>query len=83
MSDTPNTSLSRIGEILVAMGKVTEAQLNEALVEQGRSDATVRKPLGQILLEKDYVEPNDIIEAIKQQVKLRGGEVGNSYPSPN
>jgi len=60
-----------IGQILVALKKVTREQLDEALRIQQGLPADSKKPLGQILLELDYVDPNDIIEAIRVQMQMR------------
>jgi hypothetical protein len=74
---TQSSSPTLIGQILVALGKITKEQLQEALESQSASTDENRKPLGQILLEKDYVDPNDIIEAIKVQMQMRASEQGN------
>ncbi len=62
---------SLIGQILVALGKITKEQLAEALKVQINTPVEQRKPIGQVLLELDYVEPNDIIEAIRVQMQMR------------
>ena len=63
-----------IGQILVALGKINREQLKEALTVQATLPKDSRKPLGQILLELDYVDPNDIIEAIRVQMHMRTSE---------
>lgn len=70
-------SSSLIGQVLLAMGRITKKQLDEALEIQQKMTQDKRKPLGQILLELDYVDPNDIIEAIRIQVQMRGQESKN------
>ncbi|MDX1918416.1 MAG: hypothetical protein SFT81_04675 [Candidatus Caenarcaniphilales bacterium] len=67
-------SVSLIGQILVALGKINHEQLDEALKLQSNMPKDARKPLGQILLELDYIDPNDIIEAIRVQMKMRSVE---------
>ena len=62
-----------LGEILISLGVLTEAQLNSALKEQETLDAQGKehKPIGQILLEHGFISPNDLIEAIKIQTKQK------------
>ena len=62
-----------LGEILISLGVLTEAQLNSALKEQETLDARGKehKPIGQILLEHGFISPNDLIEAIKIQTKQK------------
>jgi hypothetical protein len=71
-------SASLIGQILVALGKINQEQLDEALKEQAATSKDVRKPLGQILLELDYIDPNDIIEAIRVQMQMREKSVSSN-----
>ena len=47
MSTDFNPQFSRIGEILVHQGKISESQLNQALVEQKNT----REKLGQTLID--------------------------------
>ncbi len=70
-------SPSLIGQILVALGKITKQQLTEALNLQAAMPKDDKKPLGQILLEMDYIDPNDIIEAIRVQMQMREGKPTN------
>lgn len=62
-----------LGEILINLSILTEEQLNLALKEQETLDlqGKERKPIGQILLEHGFVTPNDLVEAIKIQVKRK------------
>lgn len=62
-----------LGEILINLGVLTEEQLNLALKEQETlaSQGKEHKPIGQILLEHGFVTPNDLVEAIKIQVKQK------------
>ncbi|MDJ0625899.1 MAG: hypothetical protein QNJ31_05990 [Candidatus Caenarcaniphilales bacterium] len=71
MSQEPS---SLIGQILVALGKISNDQLKEALDKQASLSTDDKKPLGQVLLEMDYVDPNDIIEAIRVQMQMRSSE---------
>lgn len=68
------SKLSLIGQILIALGKIDERQLGEALKVQAELPEDQKKPLGQILLELDLIDPNDIIEAIRVQMQMRAEE---------
>lgn len=57
----------RLGEILISLGALDEAQLNKALEMQAEQPADEKFPIGRILLEEGFIEPNDLIEAIKIQ----------------
>lgn len=61
-----------LGEILISLGALTEEHLNLALKEQETLDSQKEhKPIGQILLEHEFITPNDLVEAIKIQVKQK------------
>ncbi len=55
-----------IGRILIKMGKVTRAQVSEALELQKKK----RGPLGQLLIELGYVESRDVHAALAAQVGM-------------
>lgn len=55
-----------LGRILIKMGKVTRAQVSEALELQKKK----RGPLGQILIELGYVEQKDVHLALAAQVGM-------------
>jgi type IV pilus assembly protein PilB len=55
-----------LGRILTKMGKVTRAQVAEALDLQKKK----RGPLGQLLIELGYVEEEDVNEALAAQVGM-------------
>jgi type IV pilus assembly protein PilB len=56
-------SKDRLGDILIRMKKITTPQLLEAIVEQRNSG----KKLGEVLLERKLVRPEDIQAALKSQ----------------
>ncbi len=58
--------LKRIGDMLLESGKITEAQLMDALKKQ---KATGRK-VGEVLLEEFYVTEQEIIEVLKVQLDI-------------
>jgi type IV pilus assembly protein PilB len=55
-----------LGRILIKMGKVTRAQVSEALELQKQK----RGPLGQLLIEMGYVEEADVNRALAAQVGM-------------
>ena len=57
----------KLGEILVAAGKITEGQLNYVLSKQG----TIGKKLGQILVDEKMVSEDDMINAIVAQTGIQ------------
>ena len=57
----------KLGEILVAAGKITEEQLNYVLNKQG----VVGKKIGQILVDEKMVSEDDMINAIVAQTGIQ------------
>lgn len=57
----------KLGEILVAAGKITEEQLNYVLSKQG----IIGKKLGQILVDEKMVSEDDMINAIVAQTGIQ------------
>jgi len=55
-----------LGRILIKMGKVTRAQVSEALELQKKK----RGPLGQLLIEMGYVQEKDVHRALAAQVGM-------------
>jgi len=71
MADTGMPPISQLrgrplGRILIKMGKLTRAQVSEALELQKQK----RGPLGQLLIEMGYVEKNDVHLALAAQVGM-------------
>jgi putative toxin-antitoxin system antitoxin component (TIGR02293 family) len=62
--DTPGRERPRLGEILVAGGAITAAQLEHALTEQ----ATFHLPLGQTLLKLGYTTDETMRQALSSQL---------------
>ncbi len=62
-----------IGRILIKMGKVTRAQVSEALELQKKQ----RGPLGQLLIEMGYVEEPDVNRALAAQVGMASIRLGD------
>jgi hypothetical protein len=57
----------RIGSILLESGLITELQLLECLHLHGQNDQA--QPLGQILLDKGYVDRGRLDDSLVQQIK--------------
>jgi type IV pilus assembly protein PilB len=62
-----------LGRILIKMGKVTRAQVSEALDLQKKK----RGPLGQLLIELGYVEEKDVDTALAAQVGMESITLAN------
>lgn len=56
----------KLGELLVQVGKITDDQLKEALKEQKTSG----RKLGEILVERDFIKEEDIIEVLEFQLGI-------------
>ncbi len=68
LMESLNEDNSRIGELLVACGSVTEKELTHALATQQRSDGTAR--LGEVLVAQGSVAPAVVEAALTQQKKV-------------
>jgi len=62
-----------LGRILIKMGKVTRAQVSEALDLQKKK----RGPIGQLLIEMGYVEEKDVHLGLAAQVGMESIDLGN------
>ena len=67
MSTDFNPQFSRIGEILVHQGKISESQLNQALVEQKNT----REKLGQTLIDMNVINEEDLTEVYALQMGFK------------
>ncbi len=56
----------RLGDLLVEQSIISQAQLSAALEDQKKSG----RKLGRILIENGYVEENQILEVLSQQLKI-------------
>ena len=57
-----------LGRMLVEMGRITLLQLDEAIADQA-AQRTTGKRLGQILMEKRYIDRADLEQVIRMQVE--------------
>ena len=65
----------RLGDILIDAGKITPAQLDEAI----HSPAAAGRPLGEVLRELGYVNDDDISRALSVQLGIPFLELGESF----
>ncbi|MEC7746156.1 MAG: pilus assembly protein PilB, partial [Candidatus Neomarinimicrobiota bacterium] len=59
-----NPQFSRIGEILVHQQKISESQLNEALVQQKNT----HEKLGQTLMDMNFINEDDLMTVYSMQL---------------
>ena len=64
MTTNFNPQFSKIGEILIHLGKVNESQVNEALAQQKGS----QEKIGQILIDLNFIEEDDFASAFALQL---------------
>lgn len=69
---TPEEAEVRVGDILVAQGKVTREQVEQAVGRQGNN------PLGKTLVHEKAVSARDVASALRVQNRMTGGEGGES-----
>ena len=63
---TDATQRTRIGELLLATGAITQQQLDHALTQQ----VSLKLPLGKVLLKLDYVSDETMRQALSAQLKV-------------
>ena len=78
-SPSARSAHNSLGEALVRQGALSRSQLDEALAEQRRSG----RLLGNILLEKGFVQPRDIALALAEQHGLAYAELADSPSEPS
>jgi len=64
MTTNINPQFSKIGEILIHLGKVNDSQVNEALAQQKGS----QEKIGQILIDLNFIEEDDFASAFALQL---------------
>ena len=64
MTTNFNPQFSKIGEILIHLGKVNESQVNEALAQQKGS----QEKIGQTLIDLNFIEEDDFASAFALQL---------------
>ena len=68
----------RLGDALIARGKITPAELDVALREQRR----VHRPVGEILLSLGFVRQDHLAEIVAESLGLDFVRVGDIHPDP-
>lgn len=68
----------RLGEVLVSLGLVTPAQLEEALREQ----RSTGRRLGEILVSRGLVRPDQLADALARREGLKRARLGETPPVP-
>jgi type IV pilus assembly protein PilB len=68
-------STPRLGDILLEAGKITPAQLEEAV----RSTSKAGRPLGEVLRDLGYVSDDDISRALSRQLGIPFLELGEEF----
>ena len=68
-------STLRLGDLLIGAGKITPAQLEEAI----RSPNAAGRPLGEVLRDLGYVTEDDIARALSVQLGIPYFEVGEDF----
>ena len=66
LMDKVEENKKRIGELLVQHTSLTDNQLEEALELQKQE----KKLLGEILIEKNFIHPHDVIKVMCQQIEI-------------
>lgn len=68
----------RIGELLVASGALSEADLERVLREQARTG----ERLGELLIEQGLVQPQTLVRAVAQSLNVRGCHLRHGLIDP-
>lgn len=71
--------IMRLGDLLILSGKITKRQLNEALNQQ---ELTGQK-LGEILVEREYINERDIINVLEQQMGITQFDIQKYVVDPD
>ncbi len=74
LEDMPDEQVSRLGEMLVAIGALTEEEVTSALSEQmsnGSRTSARQLPLGEILVDQETVQEPVVQAALERQAKTR------------
>jgi general secretion pathway protein E/type IV pilus assembly protein PilB len=69
---------SKLGELLVRKGLISEEQLQEALKEQSRTG----ERLGQVLLRRGYLKEGDLVRALAAQQQAEVVQLARVEPDP-
>ncbi|MDR3543329.1 MAG: ATPase, T2SS/T4P/T4SS family [Desulfosporosinus sp.] len=66
---------TKLGELLMGAGMLSEADLREVLIEQSKT----RKRLGEILIERNLLTEDEILDTLSVQLSLDRFDLGRSF----
>jgi len=70
--ESRGNSNARIGDLLIEVGALTQRELDQALnYQSGLPEGTVRKPLGEVLVDQHSVHPSTVKVALDKQQKIQ------------
>ena len=75
MSNSFNPQFQKIGEILIHLGKLSDSQLQEALVEQKNT----KEKLGLVLIHNDIISEDDLVTVYSMQLGYQKAEKDMLY----
>jgi type IV pilus assembly protein PilB len=75
MSNSFNPQFQKIGEILIHLGKLSDSQLQEALVEQKNT----KEKLGLVLIKNDIISEDDLVTVYSMQLGYQKAEKDMLY----
>jgi two-component system chemotaxis sensor kinase CheA len=72
LDDLPEDQVQRLGDILIAIGVLTNNDINKAIQKQSDTDDNENaKPLGAILVEQKIVQPAIVDKALQKQGEVK------------
>jgi two-component system chemotaxis sensor kinase CheA len=77
IGDLPGEEM-RLGEILVACGTLTAAELRQALSCQEQVAGPAARPIGEVLVEQQLVSPRVVEAALEKQKQVKDSKSGES-----
>lgn len=77
IADLPEEDL-RVGEILLRCGTLTEAELEAVLKYQRGDGSTPTRPIGEVLVEAQMVQPTVVEAALKKQKQVKDNKTAEA-----
>ena len=74
----PAEGVQAFGDLLVADGRATSADISQAVAAQAAGDP---RHLGELLVEQGAIEPQEVVEALQQQQEQRAAQASGSSVS--
>lgn len=72
LQEVPEHELSQLGKMLMEVGALTRQELDAALKDQAKAhEQEIRKPIGEILVERQAIDDQVVHEALKKQESIR------------